>query len=154
MTPDQFTNWLSGFISALGSNPPTNEQFNTLKDNLEKVFNKVTPNRKIMDNHPINREGRTFLDCSALSPNDVVNVDLANNQASVEVNGQVIYFDPLAGPYKLVDNKDEPSGVVFLNEDEVGKMFGGNATQRDNSTRTLLENCTGPFDGEGQLLTC
>ena len=49
MTPDQFTNWLSGFISALGDNPPTDKQFNNIKDNLAKVFNKVTPEYRISD---------------------------------------------------------------------------------------------------------
>lgn len=63
MTPDQFTNWLSGFISALGSNPPTNEQFNTVKDNLEKVFNKVTPNRSDIAKPQTARE---MLDCELI----------------------------------------------------------------------------------------
>lgn len=122
MNSDQFTNWLSGFISALGPNPPTNDQFNTVKDNLEKVFNKVTPNRKEENFF----EQHVVTDC-----------DLINN-------------DGVLGAYSLIDNGDKPSGILFSNQERLNPFF----SPVDNSTRALLENYTGPFDGEVQLLSC
>lgn len=88
MTSDQFTNWLSGFISALGSNPPTDEQFNIVKENLGKVFNKVTPNRStgyfeqyaVPDCGLLNNDGvlggHTLLKIPNLDPEEDFRVDL------------------------------------------------------------------------------
>jgi hypothetical protein len=120
MTPDQFTNWLSGFISALGSNPPTDEQFNIVKENLGKVFNKVTPNRKEENIF----ERYVVPDCG-----------LINN-------------DGVLGGHILVGNSDKPSSILFSNKEEVNQFFEANPL--DSSTRALLENYTGPLDSNGQ----
>ena len=124
MTPDQFTNWLSGFISALGSNQPTNEQFNLVKDNLEKVFNKVTSNRK---------EEKFF------ERHVVPDCDLVKN-------------DGVLGGHVLVSNIDNPSDPTVLTIEDLNQFF--KECTLDTSTRALLENYTGPFDVEAQLITC
>lgn len=46
MTPEQFTYWLQGFVE-IGGGQPTNRQWEIIKDHLNLVFNKVTPNRNI-----------------------------------------------------------------------------------------------------------
>lgn len=43
MTPEQFTYWLQGYTELNGSQP-TPEQWKIIKDHLQLVFNKVTPN--------------------------------------------------------------------------------------------------------------
>jgi hypothetical protein len=42
MTADQFAYWLQGF-SELNASPPTAEQWQSIRDHLATVFNKVTP---------------------------------------------------------------------------------------------------------------
>jgi len=42
MDAQQFAYWLQGFAE-LNSEPPTREQWDSIKDHLQLVFNKVTP---------------------------------------------------------------------------------------------------------------
>lgn len=42
MTAEQFTYWMQGF-SELNSEPPTAEQWQMIRDHLQTVFHKVTP---------------------------------------------------------------------------------------------------------------
>ncbi len=42
MTPEQFTYWLQGYAE-LNPTPPTIEQWQSIRENLAMVFNKVTP---------------------------------------------------------------------------------------------------------------
>lgn len=44
MTAEQFTYWLQGYAE-LNDAPPTAEQWQTIRDHLALVFNKVTPPR-------------------------------------------------------------------------------------------------------------
>ncbi|MBN7822183.1 hypothetical protein [Bowmanella yangjiangensis] len=44
MTPEQFAYWLQGFVELQGSEP-TAEQWQQIKDHLQTVFVKVTPQR-------------------------------------------------------------------------------------------------------------
>jgi hypothetical protein len=44
MTPEQFTYWLQGYAE-LNATPPSAEQWQSIRDHLATVFNKVTPNR-------------------------------------------------------------------------------------------------------------
>lgn len=41
MTPEQFAYWLQGFVE-LGDQRPTEAQWNSIKEHLQTVFNKVT----------------------------------------------------------------------------------------------------------------
>ncbi len=50
MTPENFVAWLNGFIS-LSKTTPTPEQWLIIKDHLQEVFNKVTPNRNMYIGH-------------------------------------------------------------------------------------------------------
>ncbi len=42
MTPEQFAYWLQGFCE-LNQQPPTPEQWESIKSHLKTVFNKITP---------------------------------------------------------------------------------------------------------------
>lgn len=42
MTPENFIYWLNGFVE-LNDNPPTPEQWQSIKEHLSLVMNKVTP---------------------------------------------------------------------------------------------------------------
>lgn len=42
MTPEQFCYWMQGF-SELNTAPPTPEQWQSIREHLALVFNKVTP---------------------------------------------------------------------------------------------------------------
>lgn len=42
MSPEQFAYWLNGFAE-LSTEPPTAEQWQSIKEHLALVFNKVTP---------------------------------------------------------------------------------------------------------------
>lgn len=42
MTPEQFAYWLQGFVE-LGGERPTEAQWDSIKEHLQTVFNKVTP---------------------------------------------------------------------------------------------------------------
>ena len=42
MTPEQFCYWMQGFCE-LNCEPPTKEQWQSIKDHLGIVFDKVTP---------------------------------------------------------------------------------------------------------------
>jgi len=45
MTQNDFVFWLQGFVEIQNSdNPPTKEQWQIIKDHLQLVFRKVTPN--------------------------------------------------------------------------------------------------------------
>ncbi len=44
MTPENFAYWLQGFSEICGQTP-SKEQWEIIKDHLNLVFNKVTPNR-------------------------------------------------------------------------------------------------------------
>ena len=44
MTPENFAYWLQGFSEICGQTP-SEEQWEIIKDHLNLVFNKVTPNR-------------------------------------------------------------------------------------------------------------
>lgn len=43
MTPEQFCYWLQGFAELSGDNPPTIEQWKSIREHAALVFNKVTP---------------------------------------------------------------------------------------------------------------
>lgn len=42
MTPEQFAYWMQGFAELNGA-PPTQEQWESIRDHLQTVFKKVTP---------------------------------------------------------------------------------------------------------------
>lgn len=42
MTPENFVYWLNGFVE-LNGNPPTPEQWQSIKEHLQLVMTKVTP---------------------------------------------------------------------------------------------------------------
>lgn len=44
MTPEQFAYWLQGYAEISGRQP-TESEWQVIKDHLQTVFNKVTPNR-------------------------------------------------------------------------------------------------------------
>ena len=46
MTPKDFCYWLQGYAE-LGAPPPTAEQWEVIKDHLQLVFTKVTPDRQL-----------------------------------------------------------------------------------------------------------
>lgn len=56
MTPEQFTYWLRGFLELSNSEEFSKEQVQKIKDHLNLVFTKVTPERD-----------KSELICSALS---------------------------------------------------------------------------------------
>ena len=45
MTPEQFTYWLKGFMELTNANTLDTTQFQKVKDHLDLVFKKETPNR-------------------------------------------------------------------------------------------------------------
>lgn len=52
MTPEQFAYWLQGFVELQGSEP-TAEQWQQIKDHLQTVFVKVTPQRIDITPRPV-----------------------------------------------------------------------------------------------------
>lgn len=56
MTPEQFTYWLQGYAE-LNAEPPTGEQWQSIKDHLATVFHKVTPVRGYMPFPPLTQDG-------------------------------------------------------------------------------------------------
>ncbi|WP_371343854.1 hypothetical protein [Klebsiella quasipneumoniae] len=44
MTPEQFAYWLQGYAEISGKQP-TESEWQVIKDHLQTVFNKVTPDR-------------------------------------------------------------------------------------------------------------
>lgn len=52
MTPEQFAYWLQGFVELHGSEP-TAEQWQQIKDHLQTVFVKVTPQRIDITPRPV-----------------------------------------------------------------------------------------------------
>lgn len=43
MTPEQFCYWMQGFVELSGNFPPTLEQWKSIGEHLQQVFNKKTP---------------------------------------------------------------------------------------------------------------
>jgi hypothetical protein len=43
MTSEQFCYWLQGFAELSGDNPPTPEQWKSIREHVATVFTKVTP---------------------------------------------------------------------------------------------------------------
>lgn len=43
MTPEQFCYWMQGFVELSGGNPPTTDQWTSISEHLQQVFNKKTP---------------------------------------------------------------------------------------------------------------
>jgi hypothetical protein len=54
MTPTDFVHWMRGFVTACPKFHPTPEQWDLLKDQLQKV---ETPETKTMQTGPIHRTG-------------------------------------------------------------------------------------------------
>jgi hypothetical protein len=52
MTPEQFCYWLQGFSELSGDNPPTPEQWKSIREHIATVFKKVTP--PVMPTMPVN----------------------------------------------------------------------------------------------------
>lgn len=48
MTPEQFTYWLQGYAE-LNAAPPSAEQWQSIRDHLATVFNKVTPPMRLTE---------------------------------------------------------------------------------------------------------
>ena len=48
MTTDQFAYWLQGYFEISGSSSLSDMQVQIIKDHLALVFNKVTPERKVV----------------------------------------------------------------------------------------------------------
>jgi hypothetical protein len=46
MSPEQFTYWLKGFFEISDTNNLSEKQVQIIRDHLNLVFNKVTPDRK------------------------------------------------------------------------------------------------------------
>lgn len=46
MTPESFAMWLQGYFELTDSNSLTEKQIRIIKDHLELVFKKITPNRQ------------------------------------------------------------------------------------------------------------
>lgn len=51
MTPENFTYWIQGFFEISDAKKLDETQVQIIKDHLDLVFNKVTPDRKI-EHHP------------------------------------------------------------------------------------------------------
>lgn len=51
MTPEQFTYWLQGYMEVSGVYP-TETQWKVIKDHLQTVFHKVTPQRDLIGHDP------------------------------------------------------------------------------------------------------
>ena len=47
MTPEQFCYWMQGFVELSGGCPPTPEQWTSIGEHLQQVFNKKTPPVKL-----------------------------------------------------------------------------------------------------------
>lgn len=47
MSPEQFCYWLQGFAELSGDNPPTPEQWKSIREHIATVFKKVTPSVKV-----------------------------------------------------------------------------------------------------------
>lgn len=63
MTPEQFCYWLQG-RAELDPTPPTAEQWQSIREHLDLVFEKVTPSVKLVDLTPrasCRRRGSTLL---------------------------------------------------------------------------------------------
>lgn len=60
MTADQFAYWLQGFAE-LNEQPPTAEQWQSVREHLALVFNKVTPLRPAGPDRPPSWESGTIL---------------------------------------------------------------------------------------------
>lgn len=58
MTPEQFTYWLQGFLEC--KEVVNKNETAKIQENLDKVFNKVTPNRSIRNN---TRRGGSLVVC-------------------------------------------------------------------------------------------
>lgn len=58
MTPEQFTYWLQGFIEMENPKTLSLRQTKIIKDHLELVFKKETPNRR-----NVNGSGRSLVVC-------------------------------------------------------------------------------------------
>ena len=43
MTPEQFCYWLQGFVELSGDCLPTQEQWKSIREHMQTVFQKVTP---------------------------------------------------------------------------------------------------------------
>jgi hypothetical protein len=53
MTPEQFAFWLHGYFEISRSDVISYEQARKIKENLESCFQKVTPDRKSIDEGPV-----------------------------------------------------------------------------------------------------
>lgn len=64
MTPEQFCYWMQGFVELSGGSPPTTEQWDSIGNHLQQVFNKVTapvrqgPTQPIVDPSKVNQFDR------------------------------------------------------------------------------------------------
>lgn len=47
MTPEEFCRWLKGYVEISGSTTISPQQWLVIKDHLNLVYNKVTPNRYV-----------------------------------------------------------------------------------------------------------
>lgn len=68
MTPERFAYWLQGFAE-LNQQPPTAEQWQSIRDHLATVFEKVTPRPTFSEQvlGPLFDEGRV---CTGSNPED------------------------------------------------------------------------------------
>lgn len=53
MTPEQFCYWMQGFVELGGNNLPTPEQWKSIGEHLQQVFNKKTPPVNIPTINPV-----------------------------------------------------------------------------------------------------
>lgn len=56
MTPEQFTYWLQGFVEISGSRP-TDKEWQTIKDHIQTVFKKETPEYTFTTTTPDTSDG-------------------------------------------------------------------------------------------------
>ena len=58
MTPEHFSYWLQGFFELTGSNTLTEEQVKIIKDHIQLVFHKATPNYQYSGiGSPVDQQG-------------------------------------------------------------------------------------------------
>lgn len=67
MTAEQFAYWLQGFAE-IQRTPPTGEQWFIIKDHLDLVFNKVTPDRTLSSGKRLIYDVNQLLDRSKEAP--------------------------------------------------------------------------------------
>lgn len=68
MTPEQFCYWMQGYVELTGSNEVTPEVWASIKDHLQLVFEKKTPERTVGPAHDMLLRGPRLGDYQPAMP--------------------------------------------------------------------------------------